>query len=144
MALSNVGNIYVTGSGGGDYTTLKYNNAGIEQWVATYDGPGNSSDEAFDITVDGRENVYVTGMSVALETHSDYATIKYNSAGTEEWIMRYNGIGNSGDIACAITVDSKGSVYVTGSSSGLGTEEDYTTIKYSQPLSINRDIWMNY
>ena len=100
------------------------------QWVQRYNGPGDSADGSSSIAVDASGNVYVTGSSTGLGTGSDYATIKYNSSGILEWVQRYNGPGNSTDRANSIAVDSSGNVYVTGSSTGIGTGSDYATIKY--------------
>ncbi|KAF0150953.1 MAG: hypothetical protein FD143_2373 [Ignavibacteria bacterium] len=128
--------VYVTGRSVGsgtfsDYATIKYNSNGIEQWVQRYNGPGNSSDDATAISVDGSGNVYVTGRSSVLGTSSDYATIKYNSNGIVQWGQGYNGPGNSDDEAIALTVDGSGNIYVTGRSVGSGTSSDYATIKYN-------------
>ncbi|UCG92588.1 MAG: SBBP repeat-containing protein [candidate division WOR-3 bacterium] len=46
------------------------------------------------------------------------------------WTRHYNGPGNDVDIACAVAVDDSGNVYVTGSSIGINTLEDYATIRY--------------
>jgi uncharacterized delta-60 repeat protein len=130
------GNVYVTGksqssSTNYDYVTIKYNSAGVEQWIQRYDAPGNSYDDATSIAVDGSGNVYVTGGSVGSGTGLDYATIKYNSAGVQEWIKRYNGPGNDYDRANSMAVDGAGNVYVTGESWGGATGYDYATIKYN-------------
>jgi len=135
-----VGNVFVTGFSadtlGGqldvDYATVKYNSAGMEQWIRRYDGTADSTDYAYSIAADTAGNVYVTGESSGNGTGADYATIKYNSAGQEQWIKRYNGPGNGVDQSWDIAIDAGGNVYVTGASVGNGTESDFTTIKYSQ------------
>ena len=138
IAVDRYGNVYVTGNSTGigtgyDYATIKYNSNGDTLWVKRYNGPGNESDVASSIAVDDLGNVYVTGNSTGNGTGSDIAIIKYNTYGDEMWIQRYNGPGNGVDGASSIAVDSSGSVYVTGSSDGIGTGWDYVTIKYSQP-----------
>jgi uncharacterized delta-60 repeat protein len=133
IAIDASGNVYVTGfsdNAGFDYATVKYDTTGQQQWVGRYNGPANDDDEARAITVDGSGNVYVTGYSVGSGTQEDYATIKYNASGTEEWVARYDGPANLNDDAAAIAVDSLGNVYVAGWSVGLGTGFDYATVKY--------------
>src|SRR3972149_184729 len=102
-----------------------------EAWVATYNGPGNSYDQANALTVDNSGNVYVTGGSYVSGGFEDYATIKYAPNGDTLWVRRYNGPGNSSDAAYALALDGSGNVYVTGCSPGSGTIEDYATIKYA-------------
>ena len=115
-----------------DYLTIKYNSAGQEQWVASYNGPGNALDFANAIAVDSSGNVYVTGESYGLDSARDYATIKYNSTGQEQWVARYNGPANYDDEARAIVLDGSANVYVTGYSYGVGDVGiDYATIKYN-------------
>jgi hypothetical protein len=129
IALDNVGNVYVTG-GDSDYVTIKYDPAGQQQWVARYHGPGKGSNHANAMVIDSSAKVYVTGASAGSNGAPDYATIKYNSAGQQQWAARYDGPAGSTDQATAIGVDGAGDVYVTGSSVGLGTLYDYATVKY--------------
>ena len=129
------GNVYVTGYSYGsgtfnDYTTIKYYTDGVVAWVKRYNGSGNLNDEAYAIDVDNSGSVYVTGRSFGSGTSYDYATIKYYPNGDTAWTRRYNGSGNSGDEARAIAVVGSGNVYVTGYSSGSGTYNDCTTLKY--------------
>jgi hypothetical protein len=82
IAADGIGNAYVSGyspgSGTGiDIATIKYYPDGDTAWVIRYNGPGNSSDGASAIAVDGSGNVYVTGWSVVSGTNYDYATFKY-------------------------------------------------------------------
>src|SRR5262245_8991111 len=134
MASDKFGNIYVTGASSSlfdgnqdtDYATVKYEASGTQQWVAHYKSPGHSYDMARAVFVDAEGNVYVTGNSGAYPG-CDYATVKYNAAGTEQWVARYKGLKDSSeDYALALAVDADGNVYVTGESG-----EDYATIKYN-------------
>jgi len=142
LAMDAARNVYVTGQSWGlgsslDYATIKYDSSGNQLWVARYNGPGNGVDAAHALAVDGAGNVYVTGESWGAETVFDYATIKYDSAGNQRWVARYNGPGGDYDQAYALAVDAAGNVYVTGESyGGDETSYDYATIKYSQRVTI--------
>ncbi len=138
IAVDAAGNSYVTGhsysSSGSfyDYATVKYNTAGTQQWVKRYDGPGSSDDYAKAIKVDAAGNVYVTGEAFFIVNNgSDYATIKYNASGVQQWVARYNGPGNSVDVGNAIVLDAGGNVYVTGESRGANGDDDFGTVKYN-------------
>jgi len=140
IALDVVGDVCVTGLSDGDitnndYATVKYDGmTGTQLWAARYNGPGNGSDVAHAIALDAVGDVYVTGESNRGAGSYDYATVKYEGGtGAELWVARYNGQVNSFDSAWAIALDGMGKVYVTGSSIGVGTAEDYATVKYSQP-----------
>jgi hypothetical protein len=135
VVLDPMGNVYVTGwthseAQAFNYVTIKYSASGVQQWLAYYHGGGE--DQAMDIGLDAAGNVYVTGTSSGEGTAGDYATVKYNNLGEEQWVARYNGPGNTQDLAAALALDAQGNIYVTGSS-GEGSENrsDYVTIKYN-------------
>ena len=139
------GYVYVTGHSRGtgslaDYATLKYSPFGDTLWVRRYnDTTGNDLDQAIDLMLDQSGSVYVTGQSRGGGTSSDYATIKYSSAGNLIWVRRYNGPANSVDQANSLVLDENGSVYVTGQSRGSGSSLDYATINYT---SFGDTVWI--
>jgi hypothetical protein len=108
------GNVYVTGSSWGsetrdDYATVKYNSAGIQKGVTTYNGPGNGDDKAVALAVDGAGNAYVTGYSYDSNSGFDYATIKYTQTPPP--------IADAGPDK---TICAGGSVQIGGSPTGSG------------------------
>ena len=133
MVLDDSENVYVTGWSVGngtntDYATVKYNTSGVKQWAARWDDPASSFDYAYDIAVDGNENVYITGVSQGMGTDNDYTTVKYNSLGEQQWAVPYNGQSNGSDVAYHVTLDYLGNVYVAGYSNN---NTEYATIKYN-------------
>lgn len=114
-----------------DYATVKYDQNGVQQWAARYNGPVNGEDRPYAIVVDGGDSVIVSGESQGNGTNLDYATVKYTPTGTQQWAQRYNGNANGEDRAYAIVVDGGDNVIVTGGSNRTGSGVDYTTIKYS-------------
>ena len=114
MAMDAAGNVYVTGLGKGvsgnfDYVTVKYGPTGTQLWTAEYNGPGNSLDDSHAIAVDASGNVYVTGWSYGgAGTGYDYATVKYNSAGVQQWASRYTNTAGGTDEAWDIGLDAAG------------------------------------
>jgi uncharacterized delta-60 repeat protein len=143
IALDGSGNVYVTGSSTGDgtgfdYTTIKYNTDGQQQWVESYNGTGNGYDAALSLAVDASGNVYVTGSSTAQSGLSDCATIKYDTDGNQQWAKIYDGPESGNDYGNSIVVDGSGNVFVTGSSTGTQTDRDYLTLKYD---SSGQELW---
>jgi hypothetical protein len=137
MAMDSSGNVIITGyitttNQGQNFCTVKYSSTGVQQWVAIYNGPSaNSTDQAVDVGVDTQGNVYVTGISERAGLGSDdYCTIKYSPQGVQQWVRRYGPYQGVND-PYALAIDILGNVYVTGESTGIGTGQDYATIKYS-------------
>ncbi len=136
MAIDDSGNVYVTGTsfGGGftptnNYLTIKYNRAGVQQWIEEFDRAVNY-DEATAITTDDSGYVYVTGYAVG-GTQEDFFTIKYDFNGNIIWTTAFNGASNLVDIPIRIALDSAYNVYVAGSAFQTNMTMDFATVKYN-------------
>jgi hypothetical protein len=94
IAIDKNNNIYITGECGpvnvSDIGTIKYNSNGDSLWVKIYNGPGNGNDGAYAIVTDDSGNVYVTGNSLGSGSGYDIATIKYNTFGIQQWVIKYS------------------------------------------------------
>lgn len=146
LGIDPAGNIYLTGSstrttvsGGEDFLTLKYDPSGNLLWEKFYNGTYGDGDYSNGITVDAAGNSYVTGIAFDLSFDFNYMTIKYNTAGTELWKIKYDGgFNHRSDGATAISLDPLGNVIVTGYSERGTNNDDITTVKYSQTTGINQ------
>jgi hypothetical protein len=118
-----------------DYATVAYNAAtGAQRWASRYNGPANGYDSAFAVAVSPEwATVFVTGTSQGATSIRDYATVAYNAAtGAQRWARRYNGPQNKEDFAVAVAAGpGGGSVFVTGTSTGAASGEDYATLAYN-------------
>lgn len=132
----NTGNVYVAGesysfSSSYDFVTLKYNSAGIQQWVVRFDGTAHSDDAMKKIAIDRFGNVIISGKSSGIDSKSDFATIKYNSDGVQQWVSRFNSNANMQDIPSDMKIDTAGNIYVTGQSRALDEKYKIATVKYN-------------
>ena len=87
-------------------------------WTRTYNFSANQSDKVESMIVDAAGNVYITGRSDSDPNdtidNNDIVTIKYNTNGSQQWLQRYNGIGNLRDEPSKIILDNSGHVLVCG------------------------------
>jgi hypothetical protein len=104
-----------------------------QEWVAYYDGPGNSNDIPYSMALDDSGNVFVGGVSGTMTT-GFMSVVKYNPSGIEQWTARYYSNGNNEAGAYSLKTDRLGNVYVTGTAcaTGSGNEQDIVTIKYDR------------
>jgi hypothetical protein len=135
IAASPDGGACVTGfspgdTSGNDYLTIKYDSDGNQSWIARYNGPANRSDQASAIAVGADGGVAVTGESDDTANLGDYATVRYDAAGNQQWVARFDDPSHNRDHATAVAIDGAGHVYITGSAFFSPSLEDYLTIKY--------------
>jgi uncharacterized delta-60 repeat protein len=129
------GNVYVTGttsssSQGKNITTIKYNSAGTQQWVQTYNNSLNTNEEANSMALDASGNVYITGYVDTEVDGSDYFTLKYDASGNNLWTIHNDGDAHLDDISNNIAIDNNGDILVTGQSETAPGVYQYCTVKY--------------
>ena len=107
---------------------------GARLWAARYNGHGKGFDVARSVAAGpGGRVVFVTGYSAGATSGEDYLTLAYDAAtGARLWTARYNGPGNGLDEGHSVAVSPSGrTVFVTGTSAGTTSEQDYATVAYN-------------
>jgi hypothetical protein len=115
-----------------DYRTIKYTNAGGTTFTVDYSNSTNL-DMALAVVTDASNNIYVTGHSFVTGQDMNIRTIKYNSAGTQQYNTATNfSIINSIDSPSKIVVNGSGEVFVAGRVfNGSTTDDDIVVMKYN-------------
>jgi hypothetical protein len=144
LAVDPLNNIYVTGSikntgNGEDYYVARFRPSGALHWDYTYQSSTNGFDEARGLRINSNYELYVSGYSNLSGSSDDYFTVRLDTVGTEIWTKRFDGPASNSDQMTAFEIDDFGNIYVTGSSTGLGSLRDYSTIKYCQLETIASD-----
>ncbi|HEX8577672.1 MAG TPA: SBBP repeat-containing protein [Flavobacterium sp.] len=137
IQVSSTGDVYVTGYSNDNveqhnYLTLKYNSSGSLIWTRTFNDSLNGDDEAYAMTMDNSGKIYITGNAHTSLSQMDYHTIKYDTAGTVEWSIDFDGETHLHDRATNIAIDPFGAIVVTGTSEITAGVYEYATVRYVQ------------
>jgi hypothetical protein len=115
LAVDDDGNVYVAADARSIYT-IKYSNGGVQQWVQNYAPSAGGIPWA--IAVDGSGNPIVAGRATlgsGFNQQDDFFTVKYNSAGVQQWLKTRNFLYNAArDEARCLAIGSDDAVYVAG------------------------------
>lgn len=128
VAVDSKGNIYITGHTDGsldgnkslrktDFFLVKYNPSGVKEWTRQF---GTAKDDyAYGVTVDSKDNIYVTGSTEGdLDGNNknagraDIFLVKYDTSGAKQWTKQLG--TKKWDEARGVAVDNEGNVYITG------------------------------
>lgn len=134
VVYGNDNNIYAGGycqssSEGYNLAVISLTSSGSERWIYQYNGPGNGTDKAYAIDYGDDGNIYVAGESNGGSTPGlDAFVVSLNNLGSERWVYRYNGSGNSSDEANSIVYGGDGNIYISGIIDSDGTYDDFAVI----------------
>jgi subtilisin family serine protease len=125
-------------------SVIKFDRAGSIIWQQSYNGVSNAKDYATNLYIDDDYNIFVCGASYDSSTLYDMLVLKYDSAGTLDITMQYDGPANGDDIATAVGLDDVGKIYVTGSSTVSGNMTDFVTVKYGSDGTFAWEAFYDY
>jgi hypothetical protein len=106
--------------------------SGAERWRQNITGTANSFAFKWVVAVDAAGDVVAAGTITNTGTERDFTVVKLDGAsGAERWRQVINGSANDFDSAQAVAVDAAGNVVAAGAITNIGTELDFTVIKFS-------------
>lgn len=125
---------YLTGSsinpeGNVDFLTLKYDDNGVLDWAARYNGTANGPDYPVALAVDAAGHVVVAGNSPGPTSHTDFVIVTYDAAGQELWSYRYDGPNQNDDRVAALRLDAQGNIHIAGTSGSESGGTESVTLK---------------
>ena len=130
VAIDTSGNIYITGSTGGNLGATSA--GGRDIFLAKFDSSGNriltqqfgtnQDDVAYGIAMDSSGNIYVTGstggdLGATSAGGLDIFLTKFDSSGNRIFTQQFG--TNQDDIGHGVVVDNSGNIYITGSTKGI-------------------------
>ena len=111
----------------------------VQEWIRKYNGPANGTDIANILLPDGKGNNIVFGSSIGAGSLNDIVIIKYDAHGNTIWEQRFNGEGNSTDVAASACVDNSGNSYITGYTADTDLALKIICMKYD---SSGKPVWI--
>ncbi len=128
------GNIYTAGYSVGtgssyDFTVISLTVNGNQRWVYRYYGPIYGGANSVIYGADG--NIYIAGYSNGNGPNRDLMVISLTPTGAQRWVYRYNSPANSYNEAYSLVYGADSNIYVAGTSTGSGTDGDFTVVSLS-------------
>ena len=129
VALDGSGNIYITGSTGGNLGATSA--GGLDIFLAKFDSSGNriftqqfgtnQDDIGYGVVVDNSGNIYITGSTKGILGSSSFGLLdvflaKFNSSWVNQFIVQF-GSGQD-DVGYSIGLSGVDNIYITGSTAG--------------------------
>jgi hypothetical protein len=122
IGADNNGNVYVTYTfGGANLHLLKFNSAGVQQWIKGFDFTGYTGvDASFirDIKIDSFGNIYLVGSIILnVSPNSNRRSgmlLKFNSEGVPQFQRKFGGSTTESISWSAVALDSSGNIYCKG------------------------------
>lgn len=113
-----VGGTVQTGAGNSDFALIMYESDGTPVWAPEARIPlmPASDDYAAGLAVDNSESIYLTGTVNKNDGTTDSMTLKYNGDGVLLSTTVFDGAAHLNDESNAIVANSRGDVFVAGSS----------------------------
>lgn len=135
LAVDGSGNVFIGGFTydavtGTDSVILKYDPSGDLLWTALYDGNAHGTDDNYDLALDAAGDVYAAAETTVLGQGRNLLALKYDGAtGSLLWEVPYDGPASGTEVVNALAMDANANVYLVGISEGLGTGDDFVTMK---------------
>jgi hypothetical protein len=135
LGCDDAGRAFVTGTSwatgtGNDVLTIAYGQSGESLWAQRFDGNAHSDDLSRGIEVAGGR-VAVTGGTTGASALTDFLTVAYDAAGTQQWSAIYDAPAAGNDHGLAVAIDSSGNTYAAGYATGDTTGWDFAVLKYN-------------
>lgn len=142
VLVDNSGNVFVCGTStrvngdSMDVCLIKYNSSGVSQWINHFNGSADGNDVGASLIQDVSGNTYVTGTVKQTATGQDFVLLKYNAAGTQQWVSFYDS-DNLNDVGLKmIFKGSTPNVVVSGVSQTDSATWELTTVGFSSVTGI--------
>ena len=130
VAVDSAGDVYVCGNAsaaaGLDFLVVKYSSAGTELWTRRYDGAAHLDDAAVAVVAVPGGGIAVTGYTTETVGGKNFMTVKYDAAGTPQWVKFYDSPAGGQDQAVGLVATLQGEIVVAGTSEGK-----VATLRYS-------------
>lgn len=128
IALDDSNNIYVGGYtqyyGNYDMLVVKFNSSGGFEWFKTW-GITGVEERGWDLTLDGSNNVYLTGYNHTFAPNEyDLILIKYDANGTQIWEQIWKSM--AWEEGWGLDIDGNNNIFITGK-----TGQNILTIEYN-------------